>query len=203
MENYSTEEQQVEAIKSFWKENGVAIVIGAVVGLGSMVGWRMYSDANLSAQEADSEKYSAVADTSAPELGKLKAYIEETDGSYAVLAAFSAARLAVEQNDLAEAKVQLTWVQDNTSHSALKDTAALRLARVHYQANENEQALQALELVTDGAMTAAVNEVKGDIHVRLGNLEQAQTAYQLALDADSSNRYLQMKLDNLSQVTKV
>ena len=38
MEIYSTEEQQVEAIKSFWKENGSQIIVGAVLGLGGFSG---------------------------------------------------------------------------------------------------------------------------------------------------------------------
>ena len=33
MEIYSTEEQQVDAIKQFWKDYGTSIVVGAVVGL--------------------------------------------------------------------------------------------------------------------------------------------------------------------------
>ncbi|MGU3844696.1 YfgM family protein, partial [Vibrio diabolicus] len=44
MELYDTEEQQVEAIKDWWKENGKAVIIGAVVGLGGLFGWRYYQD---------------------------------------------------------------------------------------------------------------------------------------------------------------
>lgn len=32
VEIYSTEEQQVDAIKQFWKDYGTSIVVGAVVG---------------------------------------------------------------------------------------------------------------------------------------------------------------------------
>ena len=38
MEQYETEEQQVEAIKRFWKENGLSLVIGALLGLGGLLG---------------------------------------------------------------------------------------------------------------------------------------------------------------------
>ncbi len=34
MELYDTEEEQVQAIKEWWKENGKAVIIGAVLGLG-------------------------------------------------------------------------------------------------------------------------------------------------------------------------
>ena len=38
MNDYATEEQQVEAIKSWWQENGKAVVLGAVIGLGGLWG---------------------------------------------------------------------------------------------------------------------------------------------------------------------
>ncbi|PAR85254.1 YfgM family protein, partial [Vibrio cholerae] len=44
MELYDTEEQQVEAIKDWWKENGKAVIFGAVIGLGGLFGWRYYQD---------------------------------------------------------------------------------------------------------------------------------------------------------------
>ena len=40
MEQFATEEQQVEAIKRFWKEHGTAIIVGAALGLGGLWGWR-------------------------------------------------------------------------------------------------------------------------------------------------------------------
>jgi predicted negative regulator of RcsB-dependent stress response len=36
MERYETEEQQVEAIKGFWKENGTAIIVGWFVRLATI-----------------------------------------------------------------------------------------------------------------------------------------------------------------------
>ncbi|AGH45899.1 TPR-like domain-containing protein [Paraglaciecola psychrophila 170] len=51
MEQYETEEQQVEAIKRFWKENGLSLVIGALLGLGGLLGWRYYNDSQIEAKE--------------------------------------------------------------------------------------------------------------------------------------------------------
>ncbi len=47
MEIYNSEEQQVEAIKRFWKENGTAIIAGVVLGLGGLYGWRYFQDQQL------------------------------------------------------------------------------------------------------------------------------------------------------------
>ncbi|GAL21617.1 Mlr7403 protein [Vibrio maritimus] len=63
MELYDSEEQQVEAIKDWWKENGKAVVLGVVVGLGGLFGWRYYQDSVVQAQEAASEQYSKAVES--------------------------------------------------------------------------------------------------------------------------------------------
>ncbi len=40
MAEYETEEQQVEALKEWWKQNGLAIIGGAVLGIAALLGWR-------------------------------------------------------------------------------------------------------------------------------------------------------------------
>ena len=57
MEAYETEEQQVEAIKSWWKENGKAVVIGGVVGIGAILGWKYYQSSQITAKETASAAY--------------------------------------------------------------------------------------------------------------------------------------------------
>lgn len=45
-----TEEEQVEALKKWWKENGTAVIVGVVIGISAVVGfwkWREYRDARL------------------------------------------------------------------------------------------------------------------------------------------------------------
>ena len=47
MEIYQSEEQQVEAIKGFWKENGNSIIAGLVVGFAGFIGFNVYQDNKL------------------------------------------------------------------------------------------------------------------------------------------------------------
>lgn len=202
MEQFSTEEQQVEAIKAFWKKNGVAIVLGAVLGLGGMVGWRMYSDAALQTQEANSESYDQVVSGESLALDTLTEFVANNNHGYGVLAALSAAKLAVDEGAFDEAQKQLNWVLNNAKDDALKDTAAIRLARIQAQNGDFEQALTTLARVRETALVAQVNEVKGDIYIGLGDSEQARNAYQKAIDVDANNQLVQMKLDNLPQAVK-
>ena len=57
MEIYSTEEQQAEAIKRFFRENGTALVIGVVLGLGGLYGWKAYNQNQVESAEAASDAY--------------------------------------------------------------------------------------------------------------------------------------------------
>ena len=42
MDVYQTEEQQVEAIKGFWKEYGIAVIAGLVLGFAGFIGFNYY-----------------------------------------------------------------------------------------------------------------------------------------------------------------
>ena len=77
MEQFATEEQQVEAIKRFWKEHGTAIIVGAALGLGGLWGWRAYSEAQIETKEAASVAYQNAVETCGTEGSdaKVKAFI--------------------------------------------------------------------------------------------------------------------------------
>ena len=85
MEVYETEEQQVEAIKSWWKENGKAVVLGAVIGLGGLYGWRYYQGEIQSAKEQASEAYTQAMNTldsgSENAIAEVKAFIAANEPS--------------------------------------------------------------------------------------------------------------------------
>lgn len=60
MDVYTTEEQQVEAIKKWWRDNGKAVVLGAVIGLGGLYGWRYYQAELETSREQASAQYTQV-----------------------------------------------------------------------------------------------------------------------------------------------
>ena len=49
MDVYKTEEEQVEAIKKWWQENGKSIIAGVVIGITAIFGWRAY-DSHMAVQ---------------------------------------------------------------------------------------------------------------------------------------------------------
>lgn len=55
MEVYTTENDQVDAVRRFFSENGKALAVGVVLGIGALVGWRYWQgNQNTAMTEASS-----------------------------------------------------------------------------------------------------------------------------------------------------
>ena len=46
MELYNNENDQVDALKRFFAENGKALAVGVILGVGALVGWRYWTSIN-------------------------------------------------------------------------------------------------------------------------------------------------------------
>ncbi len=205
MFDYETEEQQVEAIKNWWKQNGTAIISGAVLGIGALVGWRGWawhqenqaieaSDAFVIVQEAVKSNDSAVIQTQAEVLRS-----EFKSTPYASLATLYEAKSESENGDLAAAAVSLRWVMNYSNQDSVKDVARIRLARVLVADNKLDEAAATINHALPKFYASLVNEIRGDIYLAKGENEQAKQAYDQAMqDAGGAGvEYLLMKRNNL------
>ncbi len=201
MEQFATEEQQVEAIKRFWKEHGTAIIVGALLGLGGLWGWRYYSESQLEAREAASQGYQQAVEQleQSNDPAQLDAFIEaHGDTGYATIGSLVAARSAVSAGDFDAAANHLNRVVSTADDAHLRTMGAIRLARVQMEMNQFDAALSTLSDIQGDAFAAQVAEVKGDIYVHQEDFESAREAYTLALEKNANNPVLRMKLDNLA-----
>ncbi|MFY8273519.1 YfgM family protein [Pseudoalteromonas sp. SSDWG2] len=209
MEIYSTEEQQEEAIKGFLKEHGVSIFLGIAIGLGGLYGWKTYNQSQLESAEMASDAFNKVVQSTAEEgsdvLAQSEAFISaHEDSSYAVLAAFVAAKEAVDNNQLDVAAQKLQWAQENAATAELKAIATTRLARVQLAQQNFEAAMATLNAELPASYEANVAELKGDIYLAQGDKDNARTHYQNAADKGGleGNPLLQVKLDDLAAPTQ-
>lgn len=204
MEGYATEEQQVEALKSWWKSHGNAVIFGTVLGLAGLVGFRYYNDNQLTAQE----ELSAAYDTVVTELSEnglaakatTQTFIDANSGNaYATLTALQLAAEAVKKQDFAEAEKQLSWVVTNSNQVSILPIANTRLARVQAQLQNFDAALATLDKVSLDTFASKKAEIQGDIYVQQGDLNAARSAYKTALAGVGANtQLLQLKLDDLA-----
>ena len=222
MDTYRTEEEQIDAIKKWWQVNGSNILIGIGLAILIVVGWQFWQDqkrttgeaasvmygelleaAELIAQpNADTEKTTANIATLTHLGGELKAQHETTE--YAVFAALMLAKQYVDAGDAGKAEEELRWAIEHKASEGVTLVAQLRLARVLVMKNQLDDALSLINSVNAGAQSAAFDEVKGDIFVSLGQLDEARAAYSKALNANESNGgtkpIVKMKYDNLAIV---
>ncbi len=205
MEIYSSEEQQVEAIKRFWSEYGTPILIGAVVGLGGLYGWNYYSDHKAGLAENASDAYSAAminktdSATLAGDIAKFDKNHEQK--GYQAMLQLTLAKAAIDANELEKAEAALKVVLAEKPGQGIKEVATMRLARVQAELGKVSEALTSLSQITSDSFAAQRDELKGDLFARQGDMTQARDAYKAAMESgeNASNPVLKMKLDNLSQ----
>ncbi|MFQ2164742.1 YfgM family protein [Aeromonas hydrophila] len=204
MEVYTTEEQQVEVIKSWWKENGTSVIAGTVIGLVGLFGWRYYNEHQQTSQETASQAYNEMATQlakgDAAGFEQAQSFISAHKGdSYAELAALQLAAAAVKAGKLDLAAEQLTQVATSGDES-IRPIAALRLARVLNDQGKADEALAQLGKINNDAFKAQVAEVRGDVLLKQGKAEEARDAYQAAADAGGlqGSAELKLKMDDLA-----
>ena len=215
-----TDEEQIEVIKAWWSENGNSLIVGVVVALAGVFGYRAWENSVIESAEAASSLYesmtSAVVGQKISELpnetlastrvlgNQLK--IDFQDSAYAHFGALQMARIAVETGDLELAETELRWTLDNEVSELLEPIVRMRLAQVVAAQGRLEQAL--LLLPTDQKVNkhdSSWHEVRGDIYYQLKNMEAAREAYQIAVNAvpeASPKPILQAKLDDLTYVAE-
>jgi predicted negative regulator of RcsB-dependent stress response len=204
VELYDSEEQQVEAIKEWWKENGKAVILGGVIGLGGLFGWQYYQDSVTAAKEEASQSYSQAIERLAANGTDEASYVENfisehTDSGYAVLAALQLAKAQVDAGQLDAALEQLNWTKSNSSDESLAPLIAFRTARILAEKGEIDSALSEIASIKAESWTGRVAELKGDLLLRQGDKDGAYSAYTEAQQAKDASRTLQMKLDDLAR----
>ncbi len=202
---HTTEEEQIESIKKWWKENGTSVVVGLVVGFGALIGGNYWMQYDASQRQNASLEFSQLQD----DLQQTRNDAVMTRGDhiinnfsdtpYAVLSAFAIAKLKVDEGDLLAARARLQWVLDNSKQLEFLHMARIRMATVMLAEGNGDGALALLNSAEAGEYLPLYEELKGDIYVSLSQHSQARSAYEKALKANDKgdNSMLQMKLDDL------
>ena len=204
MEIYDTEEQQVEAIKDWWQQNGKSVIIAVALLLASIGGWKYYENHQKESQEAASTSYaeaiSALNTTGVKAESLVQSFIDSHASSqYAVLAAMQLAKVQVGAGHIDEGIAQLEWAQEHTKDEALLTLIRFREARLQAEQGDFSQATTLLNEIKAEGWQGRVLELKGDIAIRQGDKNAAYIAYTEAQQAKDASQTLPMKLDDLAK----
>ncbi|RDE23015.1 hypothetical protein DV711_10745 [Motiliproteus coralliicola] len=201
MAELRTEEEQVEAIKNWWKENGRSTVIGVAVAVIAVFGWRGWQDHQRQTAENASVLYQSMVEKALVQPGQtlseedrksaeymanqLKSDYQST--GYAQYAALWLAKLQADQGKLDAAKAELKWLVEQKPEAPIAQVAKLRMSQLLLAEGDAQAALTQLGSAPEKGFEAAYFELKGDLLNALGRAAEARQAYQSAQAADSSN----------------
>jgi predicted negative regulator of RcsB-dependent stress response len=207
MDANETDEQRLEHIKAWWKENASSVITGLLLGLALLFGaksWFAYQDRK--ADEASNIYATMMNALSRGEEGLVndRAGVligEYSSTPYATLAALALAKVKLEQGVPEAAHAQLQWALDKSGSESLRPLVRLRLARVMVaEGNPDGAEAQLAQVPTGSAFAPMVNELQGDIHAARGAIDEARAEYEIALAAlppeSAEYRLLQLKYEN-------
>ncbi len=215
MADYRTDEEQIELIRKWWRENGRSTVAGVGAALLLFFGWTQWQAYQKKNIEAASDLFQQmlVAAESVDGAQKVTALAEQLRKEYprtvyAVFASLRLAKDAVAANDLPAAAQFLAWAQQQKLDASLQPLVSLRLAQVQYAQNEGDKALVTLASIKSSgtAWEGEVAELRGDVQSAQGNTEDARVSYQDAkqvFDAAGNKErtsMLEVKLSTLPPV---
>jgi len=202
--DYNNDDEQLEALKQWWKENGAAVVAGIVLGAAALFGWRFWQDYQVEQAQAASALYAEMrvqggdVDTLMAGAEMLRSDYARTP--YAALAALEAAAGLVEAGRLEDAEAQLRWALESARLPEVAELARLRLASVIMAQGRASEVLELLEAELPESYAGLVDELRGDAYRAQGDLDAARRAYDRALSsAGSRSEYLQLKRDDLGR----
>jgi predicted negative regulator of RcsB-dependent stress response len=205
MAELDTDEEKIEAIKKWWKDNGVAVIAGVTIGLGAIIGWRSWVDYRTNTAQRASiafEQLQMTADLGdvASAQKQAEAIVEDFGSTpYAMFAQLTAARVALGAGDGEAATAALQAAIDAAPDPALASLAALRLARVQFDRSDLEAAARTIDAhAGNEAFAGDFAALRGDIAAAEGRVDDARAAYRTALDAGAGNaRLIELKLQDL------
>ncbi len=207
---YNLEEQEsIENLKGWWEKWGTpvtAVMAVVAVAFAGFNGWRWCKHQQTAkAAGAYAVLQSAIAGKDEKNIKSLSDGLCDKYGStvFGPLAAFAAARVAMENGDLQGAADKLKWVVDKAGREEFEAIARVRLAGVYLDQKKADQALSLLESFkpkSDGEK-AIVGDRLGDVYQVLGRPADARRAWTQAReateDAAGFGRLLAIKIESL------
>ncbi|EIJ74236.1 YfgM family protein [Haemophilus haemolyticus] len=198
------EEQEINQLKDWWKENGKTIIVAFILGVGGMFGWR-YWQAHQAEQIAQaSAQYDALIYSAQQDEQAKKANIEQfvqtnSKTAYAVFALLDEAKKATEKQDFAAAEANLNQALTQSQDEVLTSIVALRLSAVQFQLGQLDNALTTLNQVKGESFNARKAILTGDIQVAKGDKVAAKNSFEQAQQSGSQleQQMAKMKLNNL------
>lgn len=213
MDGLLSEKEQIEAIRTWWQDNGLYIVAGVVLGVAILVGWNYWNSQKEEAATQASTLYEAlVADVADVEVEDAEAkaaslYAGYGETAYAQQARLAMAKLYMNVGRDQDAADELAGLLAGGGESELQMVGRLRLAKILLYQEKPQEAVDLLQGHGDTAFAARYSEALGDAYTALGRFREARDAYAAALAGNPQaptvdTTLVQMKINDLPPVAE-
>ncbi|MGL6110003.1 MAG: YfgM family protein [Rubrivivax sp.] len=180
------EQEQLDALKAFWKQYGNLItwaLIAALAVYAGLNGWKwwqreqsakaggLFEQLERAAMAGDAQRATQV-------FGDLKERYPRT--VHAEQGGLLAARVQFDRGQSDAAAASLAWVAQNATEDEYRTVARLRLAGLLLQAKDYDGALKQLDGAKAPTFEALVADRRGDVLLAQGKPLDARAAYQAA-----------------------
>lgn len=201
------EQEKLDELKAWWKQNAKWIITGVTVFLLAVAGWRGWQTWThkqaLEASQLFERAVQAAMMNDIKAVREITGQIMENYGrtGYATPAAWLAGQANHGSGDLKSADAQYAYALDKARDPSVKQLARLRLAAIRLENKDFAGALALLQEPHDAAFAGLFANLKGDVLVEQGKTEEARAAYQEALkklgDKSALTPLVEIKLDAL------
>lgn len=205
MEVYTNESDQIDAIKRFFANNGVALIVGLVIGIGGVFGWNYWQSHKTNVLQESAQKYENISaqlhSGSAQGIEAAQKFAAETNDVYSAMMGLELAQISVDKGELANAQKALTDALAKATSVDMKDLINFRLARIQLAQDNAEGAIASVANIQGKSWQAAAQDVRGDALLHKGDKAGAKAAYTQGLESDGSQALrgiLTLKLNNVS-----
>lgn len=207
MDDYLDEKEQIEEIKSWLKENWLALVAGVIVGFGGLFSWNWYQnsvyESNTQAlaifDQAQQELTLGNFDSALALLQNLRS--DYNSSPYTDFLGLLYSTYLLSNGNTADAAVEIEYVLNNTTDEYLRLIATWRLARVNVEMTNYDRALELVQN-KNHALSANFTELEGDVYFFRGEFDLASNTYMSILSDPNINSIdlntLMLKINNLA-----
>ena len=186
--SYDFEEQErIAELKAWWEDNRLFVLGAVIAAFLAFAGYRGWVYWKAKQAEDAAAMYRPVAEAAKAKDAKkipetAQAVIDKHPGSYyASEAALVLAKSAFEAGNLDEARKRLEWVMGNGVEEH-RGIARMRLAAVLMEQKKYDDALKVLDAGKDEAFLPLAADLRGDIMLAQGRVDEARAAYKLAME---------------------
>jgi len=213
MSRYESDDEQVEALKKWWKENGTSLLSTLLVVVIGWSGWTYYQTDKMNKALEGSTTFELLQN--AMQAGQfaevaregLKFIESQPESPYAVGIALMEAKYHIEKKEYELAKKHFDWVIENSKDDAMRVIGATRLASLQIDLKAFDEAAKTLARIDVKPLNPALQSTHafyaGQLALAKQDLTEAKTILQTVIDNEATDvniqNLAQLQLDDLAK----